>query len=146
MEFVNSKEKLLTPSEIIACASINTGYGDSDKTARDMAQAAISLSADAPNRDTKQIGNTLFVGYFGLGKGQKKKMMGQGWNADTPFNFMKNGYKYFSYLQKRGITHYLMGFDSTQILNAFKIWQKALEGSDSSIQIGRSKKDSNKYV
>ena len=73
-------------------------------------------------------------------------MVGRAFNADLGRNFVVNGFKYFTYLQKKKITHYTTTFEGSMFLNAFKIFQRRAKKQDTEIGIGRLKRSPNTYV
>ena len=107
MEVVNSKEKLLNGPEIVGMSAYNM---PDLKYPKEVVLAAVAAEFSLPRTDLVQIGNTVFVGHIGKGKKNKKKMVGRAFNVDTGRNFIVNGFKYFTYLQKKGITHYTTEF------------------------------------
>jgi hypothetical protein len=141
MELTDSNEKLLEGPEIVARSVQNTP-GEYNAS---VSLAAIAAELTMPGIDVVQIGNTVFVGHLGKGK-DSKKMSGRAWNVDTGRNFIMNGFKYFTYLQKRGITHYSTSFDGPVFLNAFRVFQKRVKQLDTEIGVGRLKNDPNTYV
>lgn len=129
---VNSKEKLLNGPEIIAMSATETAPNE-DRT---VLLGAIAAETTRPSADLVQIGNTVFLGHRGKGK-NKRKMVGRAFNVDTGRNFIVNGFKYFTYLQKNGITHYTTEFDTPVYLNAFKIFKRRADQLDTNIAIGQ---------
>jgi hypothetical protein len=142
MGMVNSKQKLLTGPEIITQAIYNReGYGD--RATSVLAQVSMELSK--PNIDIVQIGNTAFAGY--KRKSDKNtEMYGLIFNADTGRNFLVNGFKYFTYLQKRGIKKYVTYFTDPTYVKMFNIYQKKMQDEDVNIALGRPKGSEGKYV
>tara|TARA_R110000803_G_scaffold89090_3_gene156210 strand:+ start:2834 stop:3232 length:399 start_codon:yes stop_codon:yes gene_type:complete len=106
--------------------------------------AAIAAEFTLPQTDLVQIGNTVFVGHTGKGK-NNKKMVGRAFNADVGRNFIVNGFKYFTYLQQKGITHYSTEFDGPVFLNGFKLFKRRADKLDTKIEIGK-RKGIDKYV
>jgi hypothetical protein len=64
-------------------------------------------------------------------------MVGRAFNVDTGRNFIINGFKYFTYLQKKKITHYTTTFDGPVYLNAFKLFKRRADQQDTEIAIGK---------
>ena len=141
MKLVDSKEKLLGGPEIIAQSIYSM---DNLPYPKEAILASIAAETTLPNTDIVQIGNTVFVSHVGKGK-NSKKMVGRAFNVDTGRNFVKNGFKYFTYLQKRGITHYTTEFDGPVFLNGFKIFKRRAKQQDTQIGIGMDP-ETNQYV
>jgi hypothetical protein len=141
MELVNSKEKLLNGPEIVA----QSAYNMADmKYPKEAVLGAVAAEFTLPETDLVQIGNTVFVGHTGKGK-NKKKMVGRAFNVDTGRNFIVNGFKYFTYLQQKGITHYSTEFTGPVFLNGFKLFKRRADQQDTKIEIGKYR-DTDKYV
>lgn len=133
MQLVNSKERLLKGPEIVAMSAMEaTGL----KYPKEVLLGAVAAEFTLPRTDLVQIGNTVFVGHTGKGK-NKKKMVGRAFNVDTGRNFIINGFKYFTYLQKNGITHYTTTFDGPVFLNGFKLFKRRADQQDTEIAIGK---------
>ena len=142
MIVVDSREKLLSGPEIV----VQRIYNQPDvKYSKAAVLGAVAAETNLPNTDIVQIGNTVFLGHMGKGE-NKKKMVGRAFNVDTGRNFAINGFKYFTYLQQKGITHYTTFFEDPVFLNAFKIFQRRAKQQDTEIGIGRLKEDPNRYV
>ena len=142
MIVVDSKEKLLPGPEIVAQTIYNMPQM---KFSNEAVMGAIAAETNLPDTDIVQIGNTVFLAHRGKGP-NKNKMVGRAFNVDTGRNFAVNGFKYFTYLQQKGITHYTTIFDGPVFLNAFKIFQRRAKKQDTEIGIGRLRKYPNKYV
>ena len=137
---VDSKEKLLPGPEII-------GISVTDLNPREEVAPlliAIAQETTRPSADLVQIGNTVFLGHRGKGK-NRDKMFGRAFNVDTGRNFIVNGFKYFTYLQKNGVTYYTTEFRTPIYLNAFKIFKRRFDKLDTKTAIGKYK-NSNRYV
>jgi len=93
----------------------------------------------SPNVEMIQVGNTVFVGHPSK---DKRKLMGRVFNVDTARNFVSNTVKYFKLLQKKGITHYSVSFDTGTLEQIAKAVGKALVGSG--IQAGLAPTESGK--
>lgn len=141
MQVVNSKEKLLNGPEIVAKSAMETTGLPYPKEA---ILGALAAEFTLPRTDLVQIGNTVFVGHTGKGK-DSKKMVGRAFNVDTGRNFIVNGFKYFTYLQKMGITHYTTTFDGPVFLNGFKLFKRRADQQDTEIAVGKHK-GTNKYI
>jgi len=141
METVDSKKELLGGPEIITRhVRDNPGLYPPG-----VSMGAIAAELTMPDKDVVQIGNTVFIGHLGKGK-NSKKMSGRALNVDTGKNFITNGFKYFTYLQKRGITHYSTTFDSPVFLNAFRVFQRQAHKQDTQIGIGKLKQAPDTYI
>ncbi len=142
MQLVNSKEKLLKGPEIVA----QSAYNMPDlKYPKEVVLAAVAAEFTLPRTDLVQIGNTVFVGHVGKGKKNSKKMVGRAFNVDTGRNFIVNGFKYFTYLQQKGITHYTTEFYGPVFLNGFKLFKRRADQQDTEIAIGKYR-NTDKYV
>lgn len=141
MGLVNSKEKLLGGPEVITRAAYNI---PDPKYPKEVILAAVAAEFTLPRTDIVQFGNTVFVGHFGEGKSEKK-MVGRAFNVDTGRNFIVNGFKYFIYLQQKGITHYTTEFSGPVFLNAFKLFKRRFDQLDTEMAIGKYK-NADKYV
>jgi hypothetical protein len=142
MVIVDSNEKILPGPEIVAQTIYNMPQM---KFSNEAVMAAIAAETNLPNTDIVQIGNTVFLAHRGKGP-NKKKMVGRAFNVDTGRNFTVNGFKYFTYLQQKGVTHYTTFFDGPVFLNAFKIFQRRAKKQDTEIGIGRLEQYEDKYV
>ena len=132
IELVDSSKKLLAGPEIIASAVANM---PPSKYSTAAILTTIAGETTLPNTDIIQVGNTVFLAQVGKGENQHKAV-GRAFNMDTGRNFVKNGFKYFNYLQQKGYTHYSTTFDSLVFLNAFKIFQRRAKQQDTEIYIG----------
>ena len=142
MKLTDSKEKLLSGPEIV----VQTIYNQASmQYPPEAIISAVAAETTLPKTDIVQIGNTVFIGHKGKGK-NKRKMVGRAFNADLGRNFVVNGFKYFTYLQKKKITHYTTTFEGSMFLNAFKIFQRRAKKQDTEIGIGRLKRSPNTYV
>ena len=99
MQIVNSKERLLEGPVILGMAASNDKQ-TTDQYSPDQYLAFLASEMTIPGTDAVQIGNTVFIGHKGKGK-NKRKMVGRAFNVDTGRNFNLNGFKYFTYLQKK---------------------------------------------
>jgi hypothetical protein len=142
MKLTDSKEKLLPGPEIVAQTIYNQPMLNYTPEAL---IGAVAAESTLPNTDIVQIGNTVFIAHTGKGK-NKRKMVGRALNVDTGRNFVVNGFKYFTYLQQKGVTHYTTTFTGPVFLNAFKIFQRRAKKQDTEIGIGRLKKYPDMYV
>ena len=133
MELVNSRERLLKGPEIVAMSAYNI---PDLKYPKEVVLAAVAREFTLPQTDLVQIGNTVFVGHTGKGK-SRKKMVGRAFNVDTGRNFIVNGFKYFTYLQQKGITHYTTEFYGPVFLNGFKLFKRRADQQDTEIAIGK---------
>jgi|TARA_R110000787_G_scaffold186325_2_gene297866 hypothetical protein len=142
MELVDSNEKLLSGPEIVTRAAYNT---PDLKYPVEAVLLALASEFSLPRTDLVQIGNTVFIGHVGKRKKISKKMVGRAFNVDTGRNFIVNGFKYFTYLQRKGITHYSTQFSGPVFLNGFKLFKRRLDQLDTEISIGKYR-NSGKYV
>ena len=137
VELVDSSKKLLKGPEIIASAVAN--MPDIGLPLQSIL-TAIAAETTLPNVDVIQVGNTVFLAQVGKGENQHK-VVGRAFNMDTGRNFVKNGFKYFNYLQQKGYTHYSTSFTGPVFLNAFKVFRRRLERGDTQVYIGRREAD-----
>lgn len=139
MQIVNSKERLLEGPVILGMAASNDKQ-TTDQYSPDQYLAFIASEMTIPGTDAVQIGNTVFIGHKGKGK-NKRKMVGRAFNVDTGRNFILNGFKYFTYLQKKKVTHYMTTFRTPVFLNAFKLFDRRAQqqNSDTLFSIGKVK-------
>lgn len=100
----------------------------------EVAMIAISKEMAMPRTDLVQIGNTVFVGHYGTGR-NKHKMVGRAFNVDTGKNFIRNGLRYFNYLQRKGYTGYVTEYDNGIFDSAFQIFKRRAEAEDSKMVI-----------
>lgn len=126
----STKQPLQAPEIIMTAAS------ELNNTGRPVGNviAALAQELAMPNTDQVQIGNTVFIGHRGKGK-NKNVMEGRALNLDTARNFMRNGLKYISYLQRKGVEYYRTDFDEKQYLTAFQFWYNKSEGTDTEIDV-----------
>ena len=126
----STKQPLQAPEIIMTAAS------ELNNTGRPVGNviAALAQELAMPNTDQVQIGNTVFIGHRGKGK-NKNVMAGRALNLDTARNFIRNGLKYISYLQRKGVEYYRTDFDEKQYLTAFQFWFNKSEGTDTEIDV-----------
>jgi hypothetical protein len=136
---VDSKKRLLSVSEIISRSAIEV-TPDVNPT---ILLGTITAEMTLPTADVVQIGNTVFLGHRSKEGKNTGKMFGRAFNLDTARNFVTNGFKYFTYLQKNGITHYTTEFSNPMYLNAFKILKRRLEQLDTKVYIARYESEEN---
>ena len=97
MQTVDSNNKLLDMSSIMAMASDQLGYMYRGSSLNiETILATLAKETSLPDTDVVQIGNTVFVGYVGEGK-NKTKMVGRPLNVDTARNYANNMVKYYAY-------------------------------------------------
>ena len=137
VELVDSSKKLLAGPEIIASAVANMPPSKYSSAA---ILTTIAGETTLPDTDIIQIGNTVFLAHYGEGE-NRHKMVGRAFNMDPARNFVKNGFKYFDYLQRKGYTHYSTSFTGPVFLNAFKVFKRRLEQGDTQVYIGRRETD-----
>lgn len=133
MYTVDSKETPLPAPEVVMESIRNyntTPYPD------DVVATSIAREMAMPQTDLVQIGNTVFIGHRGKGDNEDK-MVGRAFNIDTGANFIRNGLKYFNYLQRKGITRYVTQYDGDIFDSAFRVFKRRAEAKDSRMDIGK---------
>ena len=100
---VDSKQEPLPAPTVISMALGETDLGRVTPAAG-LAGIAKELTMD--NVDILQVGNTVFIGHRGKGK-NKDLMWGRAINVDTAQNFINNGLRYLTHLQRIGIKRYV---------------------------------------
>lgn len=126
---VDSKETPLPAPEVILESIRND---DNIPYPAHVLVAAIAREMTMPSADTVQIGNTVYLGHRGKGE-NKDKMLGRAFNIDTGKNFIENSFKYFNYLQRKGYTRYVTQYDGDVFDSAFRVFNRAIEKSDSQL-------------
>ena len=102
----------------------------------DAALASIAKEMTMEDVDMVQVGNTVFLGH--RGKGENKDLMwGRAFNIDTAQNFIANGLKYFTHMQRIGVKRYVSDYDGDVYDSAFKTWKRYTDKGDSEIAVGR---------
>ena len=130
---VNSKERPLPAPTIITTA---LGELDLGGIKPEAALAGIAKELTMKDTDLVQIGNTVFIGH--RGKGENKDLMwGRALNIDTAQNFVANGLKYFTHMQKIGVKRYVSDYDGAIYDSAFKAWKRYADKLDTKIAVGR---------
>ena len=117
---------------------ISTLVGDLDLKGVSPEAALLSIVKEMSMEDADmvQVGNTVFLGH--RGKGENKDLMwGRAFNVDTAQNFVANGLKYFTYMQRKGIKRYVSDYDGAVYDSAFKAWKRYTDKGDSEIAVGR---------
>ena len=130
---VNSKERPLPAPTIITTA---LGELDLGGIKPEAALAGIAKEMTMKDTDMVQIGNTVFIGHRGKGK-NKDLMWGRAFNIDTAQNFIANGLKYFTHMQRIGVKRYVSDYDGDVYDSAFKTWKRYTDKGDSEIAVGR---------
>lgn len=130
---IDSKEEPLPAPTIISTV---VGELDLDGVSPTAAMASIAKEMTMENVDMVQIGNTVFLGHRGSGK-NKDLMWGRAFNVDTAQNFVANGLKYFTHMQRNGIKRYVSDYDGDVYDSAFKTWKRYTDRCDSEIAVGR---------
>jgi hypothetical protein len=130
---VNSKERPLPAPTIITTA---LGELDLGGIKPEAALAGIAKEMTMKDTDMVQIGNTVFIGHRGKGK-NKDLMWGRALNIDTAQNFVANGLKYFTHMQKIGVKRYVSDYDGAIYDSAFKAWKRYADKLDTKIAVGR---------
>ena len=130
---VDSKERPLPAPTIITTALGELDLGGITPAA---AMAGIAKEMTMKDTDMVQIGNTVFIGH--RGKGENKDLMyGRALNIDTAQNFVANGLKYFTHMQKIGVRRYVSDYDGAIYDSAFKAWKRYADKLDTKIAVGR---------
>ncbi len=130
---VDSKERPLPAPTIITTALGELDLGGITPAA---AMAGIAKEMTMKDTDMVQIGNTVFIGH--RGKGDNKDLMwGRALNIDTAQNFVANGLKYFTHMQKIGVRRYVSDYDGAIYDSAFKAWKRYADKLDTKIAVGR---------
>jgi len=102
----------------------------------EVAMVSIVEEMNMEDSDMVQIGNTVFLGHRGKGK-DKDLMWGRAFNVDTAQNFIANGLRYFTYMQRKGIKRYVADYDGDIYDSAFRAWKRYTDKGDSEIAVGR---------
>jgi len=130
---VDSKERPLPAPTVITTALGELNLGGITPAA---AMAGIAKEMTMKDTDMVQIGNTVFIGH--RGKGDNKDLMwGRALNIDTAQNFVANGLKYFTHMQKIGVRRYVSDYDGAIYDSAFKAWKRYADKLDTKIAVGR---------
>ena len=130
---VDSKERPLPAPTVITTALGELDLGGITPAA---AMAGIAKEMTMKDTDMVQIGNTVFIGH--RGKGDNKDLMwGRALNIDTAQNFVANGLKYFTHMQKIGVKRYVSDYDGAIYDSAFKAWKRYADKLDTKIAVGR---------
>lgn len=130
---VDSKETPLPAPEVIMESIRN--YNATPYPA-DVVATSIAKEMTMPDVDMVQIGNTVFIGHRGKGE-NKDKMVGRAFNIDTGENFIRNGFKYFNYLQRKGFTRYVTQYDGDIFDSAFRTFYRRIKNSDSKLAMAK---------
>jgi len=83
---------------------------------------SIAKETTMEDADVVQIGNTVFLTHLQEQKG-KLYGVGRAFNVDTARNFVDNGFKFFTYLQEKGVQQYITYYRGSiydQAFDAFK--------------------------
>tara|TARA_R110000744_G_scaffold226757_1_gene345107 strand:+ start:74 stop:544 length:471 start_codon:yes stop_codon:yes gene_type:complete len=130
---IDSKQEPLPAPTVISTALEGRDLGRLTPAAA-LAGVAKELTMDSV--DMLQVGNTVFIGHRGKGK-NKDLMWGRAINVDTAQNFIANGLRYLTHLQKIGVKRYVTEYDGTALDSAFKMWKKYADRADTKIAVGR---------
>jgi len=130
---VDSKERPLPAPTVITTALGELDLGGITPAA---AMAGIAKEMTMKDTDMVQIGNTVFIGHRGKGA-NKDLMWGRALNIDTAQNFVANGLKYFTHMQKIGVRRYVSDYDGAIYDSAFKAWKRYADKLDTKIAVGR---------
>lgn len=142
METYDSSQNKLAPNDIIAIAVHQQDLGGVDPSA---AMLAIVTEASQKNVETKQIGNTLFIGCRGTGK-KKNLVYGRALNVDTAENFYKNSLQYAAYLQSKGVTQYATEFNYEGYVQFFKRIARYIKSRDADTSMKFGSTEDGSYV
>jgi len=144
MEVVDSKKQKLDPPAIILKSA---KMQDTQGLNNTQLLGAVGAQMSLPNSSTVQVGNTVFLTFFGKTPETNKKAVGRAFNVDTGKNFINNGFQFFQSLQRQGVTHYSTQFKGHVFLNAFKIFQRRAAKQDTKIYIGKTQDEQyNVYI
>jgi hypothetical protein len=130
---IDSKQKPL-PAPTVISAMLETI--DLKGVNPDAALLSVAKEMNMKDADMVQIGNTVFLGHRGKGK-NKDLMWGRAFNVDTAQNFIANGLRYFTYMQRKGIKRYVSDYDGDVYDSAFKAWKRYADKLDTKIAVGR---------
>jgi hypothetical protein len=130
---VDSKQEPLPAPTVISMALGETDLGRVTPAAG-LAGIAKELTMD--NVDILQVGNTVFIGHRGKGK-NKDLMWGRAINVDTAQNFINNGLRYLTHLQRIGIKRYVAEYKGDTLDNAFRVWKRYADKADTTVAVGR---------
>ena len=137
---IDSNDTKLEPAQILMEFAGN--YNNTEYPT-EVVTAALLKEITIPDTDLVQFGNTVFIGH--RGKGKKKHMMqGRGLTVDTAQNFVAAGLKYFTHMQKMGITKFVSEYDGPMYDSAFKAWKQYADRRDTKIAVGRLANGSSK--
>ena len=64
-------------------------------------------------------------------------MWGRAINVDTAQNFINNGLRYLTHLQRIGIKRYVAEYKGDTLDNAFKVWKRYADKADTTVAVGR---------
>ena len=129
---INSKEEPLPAPTVI---SMSIKDLDLKGISAEAAMLGIAKELTMESVDLVQIGNTVYIAHRGKTEKTKNTMVGRALNVDTAQNFVSNGFKYFSYLQEKGITKYITKYDGPIYDKAFEIWKRQADKDDAGTKI-----------
>ncbi len=130
---VDSKQEPLPAPTVINMA---LGGVDFERLTPAAGIAGIAKELTMDNVDVLQVGNTVFIGHRGKGK-NKDLMWGRAINIDTAQNFINNGLRYLTHLQRIGIKRYVAEYKGDTLDNAFKVWKRYADKADTTVAVGR---------
>ncbi len=130
---VDSKQEPLPAPTVISMA---LGGSDLGQVTPAAGLAGIAKELTMDNVDILQVGNTVFIGHRGKGK-NKDLMWGRAINVDTAQNFINNGLRYLTHLQRIGIKRYVAEYKGDTLDNAFKVWKRYADKADTTVAVGR---------
>ena len=113
---VDSKKKMLDPSEIILEATKQT----KSKYSPDQVLAAVTAEAHDAGAILMRQGNSLFI----VHPGKNRTAVFRALNADTAQNYLENSVQYAKALYMAGFDVMVTEFEDPTLLNIFKYVQK----------------------
>ena len=112
MQMVDSKQRELTPEEIIGIAGMNAGEGLN----YGQMVAAINAETQMPNTLFIRQGNTLFL----VHKAEPRVAYFRALNADIAPNFLENSNEFIKACYKLGFDTVATEFDDPSLINIFR--------------------------
>jgi hypothetical protein len=113
---VDSKKKMLDPSEIILEATKQT----KSKYSPDQVLAGVTAEAHSAGAILMRQGNTLFI----VHPGKNRTAVFRALNADTAQNYLENSVTYAKALYMAGFDVMVTEFEDSTLLSIFKYVQK----------------------
>lgn len=112
MQMVDSKQRELTPEEIIGIAGMNTDTG----MPYGVVVKAVTDELNMPNTLFIRQGNTLFI----MHKAKPRVAFFRALNADTAPNFLENSNEFIRACYKMGFDTVATEFKDPSLLNIFR--------------------------